>query len=195
MKRLVTVIMILATFVMSVGFSGPSKSNTKVSLKEDTTTVAEINVSFGELKVKEPSNSYSKYLKGQAEANQDLTQEIRVLNEKIPDMNSTQYQTTVSTLEQEYGINEEDVKKAVQKDVRLTNWKNFIIFLSGLGIAGFLINNSNHAKRGPDVALKLGTGVLLVALLGVLRIEIGALITSVFNPTYQIIEQFIMLGG
>jgi len=175
---------------MSVGFTG-SQSNTKIPLRSDTITIVEMTVNS---KIDNRSIPYEKQLKAQTEVTEELVLQLGQLNDKIPNMNTTAYKSTVGALNEEFGIGEEAIKQAFIKEARLTNLTNLLIFLGGIGLFGYLLTNQN-AKRGPDVVLKISTGVISLALLVIMKISLVTIMTGLFNPTYRIIEQFIMLGG
>jgi len=193
MKRLISTIVTMLMFIIGTAFNAPIDS-TQILLKKDTTTVANINVTFDKLQVEQKSVNLEQQFQRQLLIDQSLVEEINELNSKIPDMNVSDHQTYLTTLEKEMGITKEDYNSAVTKNVRLTNSVNLIIFILGLGIVSYLLG-SKQVKRGPDVVLKLSTGVLFVLTLFMIRTSMLVLVTFLFNPTYQIINQFIHLGG
>jgi len=192
MKRLVTFISVMAIFVMSVGFTGNDSKTIQVD--PDSTTIANITVSFDDLKVKQEVLPFKQQLEQNTQVTKDLATQMETLNSKVPDMTTDPYEATLSALDERFDITEEQANKAFMLNGRLTNLTNLLVFVGGVGIFAWLFNNK-RSQRQPDVVLKIGTVFAAVALLAVMRLSMVAFMTGLFNPTYRVIEQFITLGG
>jgi len=189
---------ILLTFVIGSAFA-PSDS-TSLELKQDTTSVAEINIRFDKVTVEQKTVNLEHQLEQQRIVDQELissldlfTQELSSLNAKIPDMTVTPVEVKLQALEEEFGINKEEYKQSIAANARQTNFTNFLIFVLGLGTIWWF-GYSKRVKRVPDLALHLTQGVCTIGAIFLLRFFILSGL-AVLNPTYQIIQQLSILTG
>ena len=195
MKRLISVIACILLFVGSTAFNATSDS-TQVPLKQDSTTTANINVHIktDKMVVEEKNLNLETLIEQQTATTQVLADELGTLNDKLPNMNMSPYEAKFEALNSELDITKEDYIGVMQKESRLTNLVNFLILICGIGGISWLFK-LKRTKREPDIVLKLGVGVLFVVILGIVSSAGVAVASSVFNPTYKLIEQFILLGS
>ena len=190
MKKFIAIITMILVFFTSSAFNQLDNS-TSTSRQDTVIHRTEVNVNFDRIEVKEKTANLEKTFAQQKVVDLAFVEELHMLNSKLPDMTVPPHEAKLAALEEEFGITKKDYLKAIDRQLRSTNFINFLVFLSGLGLVTYLLTNK-RIKREPDAILKLSKGFLMIGSLFLLRFLLLSTL-GVLNPDYVVIQQFLQM--